>query len=729
MNYLETFKNLKTNSKYSRKSPHKAILLLTVIELYETNVLSENKILYDDMLKNTFRKVWESTLRGESLFQPEAYLPFWYMQNEDFWHVVPNRGKEDILFLLKDNHVKPSETKLKDCVKYAELDEDLFFLMTIPSGRSSLKRTLLETYTDLTEEQIDKQSQSVDNAIDYSASALSEYEKLLTNGKNITKAEVAETTDNELVHQFQMLNEELQIVLNIQYYSFLKSHRKEREMFKEVCPTVYDLLDKIVNHPIKRGEIVPSFAFTYDNFLSDLKISLMSEEGSMELIDKICEAIDELRGNTNYEYNCEPAEETKQEPLVDDKSLVLSPESEKGDTGSLEIKHVYLDSRGSIVDKNISKDAVIPERDFTKENRKGKAWTKEEEEQIEGYFQQGIDAKTIAAIIGRTEVAIKMRLAKLGLIEYAYDKESGSSSLVENGNQDDFSEKDFAIENSLTRCSILNKYGEKVFSSEGKLIYILGKLYRFNLKNECLTVKSMHFNGSIWLKGEKKIVAYPRTKLYQILDGEVDYSDKVEDIIDSSVFEYCKLKFNGVWYKYNGDLITDETNQDKKDDNNNQDNAGLSIIQSPLYAVRRQAILRAMGFFRKPATIKDLVRTISRTAWGAIIKEDDVEKIINTITEVESVEGKYILRSQVKQNGDKKSYSPNPSFGIASIPKKKTKAIVGSWIHWTPAGVVGKVIGFVFSGGIQKIVIQMKDGSRMEVFDNPNAYDVILGKS
>ena len=124
MDYIEAFKNLKTNNKYSRKSPHKAILLLSVIEMYETNVLSENMILYDDMLKSTFQKVWERTLKDETLFHPELYLPFWYMQNEDFWHIVPNRGREDILTLLRDSHVKPSEAKLKDCVRDAELDED-----------------------------------------------------------------------------------------------------------------------------------------------------------------------------------------------------------------------------------------------------------------------------------------------------------------------------------------------------------------------------------------------------------------------------------------------------------------------------------------------------------------------------------------------------------------------------------------------------------------------------
>ena len=63
-----------------------------------------------------------------------------------------------------------------------------------------------------------------------------------------------------------------------------------------------------------------------------------------------------------------------------------------------------------------------------------------------------------------------------------------------------------------------------------------------------------------------------------------------------------------------------------------------------LYAVRKQALLRAMGYFRLPANIRDIARTISRTAWGAPITEDDVEEIISTLKDVESVEDKYILK-------------------------------------------------------------------------------------
>ena len=647
MDYIEAFKNLKTNNKYSRKSPHKAILLLTVIEMYETNALSENVILYNEELKCTFQKVWERTLKDEPLFHPEVYFPFWYMQSEDFWHIVPIRGREDILTLLRDSHVKPSEAKLKECVKYAELDEDLYFLMTLPSGRSSLKKVLLETYTNLSESQIDHLSESVDNYIDYSVSAVTEYEKILSQEKNESKKEVKETS-NELVQQFQKIKEDIQIELNLQYFSFLKSHRNEREMFKEICPTVFDLLDKIINHPVKQGDISPSFAFTYDNFLSDLKISLMTEEGAMEIIDKIEEAINALRGTSVVEEHIAPVKDEKTSPKqFDNKTQIETSNNTTPLTNDTEVEHVFLDSHRNVIDKITPPSDIIPERDFSIENRKGKPCTIEEENKIQRYYLLGTDIKTIADIIGRTEVSIKSRLAKLGLIDYSYEQDNNSSVKVSDTVLEKTDEGDFTIKNSLTRCSIVNKKGDTVFSAEGKLKYISGRLYRLNLKTQCFTLKSMSFDGSLWLRGDKKIVAYSQTKLYGVLENAMDYIDEVEDIVDSSIFENCKLKVSGDWYNYNGDLINNTPIQNEnQDDNSKQNSDKTKVIRSPLYAVRKQAILRAMYFFKNPKSIRDISRTISRTAWGATIKENDVEEIINTISEVECVDGKYILRKK-----------------------------------------------------------------------------------
>ena len=793
MDYTEAFKNLRTNNKYGRKSPHKAVLMLTVIELFEQNELSDNEIYYDDTLKSMFLKVWNRVLPNEPLFHPDAYLPFWYLQSDSFWHIIPVRGKEDILSLMRDTNIKPSETKLNDCVKYAELDEDLYFLMTLPSGRSSLKRVLLETYTNLTDKQIDRLAESTDNTIDYSVAALSEYEKILFK-ENTENDIISVETGSELVHQFQMLNEDIQIVLNLQYYTFLKSHRNEREIFKEICPTVYDLLDKIINHPVEQGYIVPSFAFTYESFLSDLKIALMSEDGVTDFIYKIDEAIDILRGNSisaiessesivetidveplvsvkedtscdneenafyydyrnyfnrcniidnrgeqvfssegqliklnqvfyrvnysdslvsmniiqddnkgmfslgrrilsaknhsplfisldenkylkqfkavKYDPNCDEyyiqvgdrwygssgyyadldgakainsalQNQTGDHNIEKSKSKDAPARDDKYDYSDLEIEHVYLDSRGKVIEEKTSNE-IVSEVNSTTESRKGKPWTQEEEELMTLYFQHGIETATIAEKLGRTEVAIKLRLAKLGLIEYTYrqeEQESVNKDKIKKAEEDEFT-----IENSFTRCSIINKSGERVFSAVGKLKYINGRLYRLNQKNECFTLKSMQFNGEVWIRGDKKIVAYPQTELYRIMEYAIDDINRVEDIVDSPVFEDCKLKVKGIWYKYNGELASDTKKEVR--DSKKRDSDLSRVIKNPLYAVRRQAILRAMSFFRFPAKIRDIARTISRTAWGHTIKEEDVEDVIATMPEVDSIDGGYVLKKK-----------------------------------------------------------------------------------
>lgn len=630
MDYIEALKNLKTNNKWGRKSPHKAVLMLTVIELFEKNILMDNEVRYDETLKAAFLKMWNMVLPNESLFHPDAYLPFWYLQSDNFWHIVPIRGKEDILSLMRDTNIKPSEAKLIDSVKYAELDEDLYFLMTLPSGRSSLKRALLETYTTLTNKQIEKLAESKDNAIDYSVTAFSEYEKILS--KNTVEKKMESTrVDDELVSQFHCLNEDVQFALNIIYFTFLKKHRNEREMFKEVCPTVYDLLDKIVNHPIKQGEIAPSFAFVYDNFLSDLKVSLLSEDGSVELVDKIGEAIEILRGNNSQDQE---ESQSKEAPAdIADTSF-----------DDLKVEHVYLDERGTGIE---TATEAAPEQDNGTENRRGKTWTEDEENLIRQYHQQGKDFITIASIIGRTEVAIKSRLAKLGLIDYTYGQENDVSTLATQGAKSQTEESDFVIENLSDRAVILDQDGKPMFITDGKLKYLRNKLYRLNLKRECFTLKGMSFNGSVWIKGTKKIVAYPQTELYKVIINATDYCDEVEDIVDSPVFEDCKLKFRGVWYTYNGNSITDTSKKDNETDNRtrlNQETSGIK--KSPLYAVRRQAVLRAMDYFRVPASIKDIARAISRTAWRSVIKEDEVEEIVKTIPDIESIDGKYILRKK-----------------------------------------------------------------------------------
>lgn len=397
MDYVEAFENLKPNEKYGRKTPHKAVLLLTIIEMCEFDEICSNEIRYNQQLIDTFYKVWKRTLPDDDSLFVDAYLPFWTMQNEDFWHLIPFRGKEDNLNLLKERQIRPSESKIKECVDYVELDEELFFLMTLPSGRSSLKRALLENYSTLTVEKIGELATSKDNAKDNSVEALAEYQKILSSENEPKNNLVAESCDEDKQKLFYALDEDVQIQLYIEYYTFLKEHKAEREMFRSLCPTVFDLYEKISTHPVKQEDITSSLLYLYENFLMDLKINLLGVDKTFSLIDCIENAINQLDAHEH------------QEDVFNSSNIGI-----EDDTVKIENSSGY----STLSDDSVSSDDA--ESTAVNCRRKDLPWTENEEELLLLCYEKEKSIEDIASILGRPQNSIKLRLANLGKIKYDF---------------------------------------------------------------------------------------------------------------------------------------------------------------------------------------------------------------------------------------------------------------------------------------------------------------------
>lgn len=530
MDYVEAFENLKPNEKYGRKTPHKAVLLLTIIEMYESDEICSNEIRYNQQLLDTFYEVWKRTLPDDDSLFVDAYFPFWTMQNEDFWHLVPYRGKEENLTLLKERQVRPSESKIKECVDYVELDEDLFFLMTLPSGRSSLKRALLENYSALTEEKIGELANSKGNAIDKSIEALAEYQKILSSENRPQNNLVAESCDVEKQNLFYALDEDVQIQLNIEYYTFLKEHKAEREMFRSLCPTVFDLYDKISVHPVKLEDISSSLLYLYENFLMDLKVNFLGVDVTLSLVDCIDNAINQLHAHERQEVG-----------------YISNIGIEEVDTVNTE------KASGDSTPSDDEESSAVNCR------RKDLPWTENEEELLLLCYEKGKNIEDIASVLGRPKNSIMLRLANLGKIKYDFTQSENAEGSY--NNDQDLSTLDYYVENMERLCFILNRNGERVYSTDGKLKILHGKLYRFNYKdNICFTIKDMVCTNGVWDKGKKTIVAYMQTDLFPLLD-RTHYLDQIEDIQEGSCVQQNKIRVDGKWYDFDGNLIGRATEQ------------------------------------------------------------------------------------------------------------------------------------------------------------------------
>lgn len=530
MDYISAFQSLKTNNKYARKSPHKAVLLLTVIEMYENKTLSVNEIRYDERLLSTFQKVWNRVLPNETTFFTNVYFPFWYMHSEGFWMNMPFRGKEEAFRDLWESRVKPTESRVKELIQYAVLEDGLYFMMTMPSGRSSLKRALLEEYTDLTEREIDKlcvvrEVEEEDNA----TKAMNEYQEILTTAPTKKDEGIANNAPNN--KYLSELSEDLQIALNYEYYSFLRSHRTERDFFKEEFPSVDELVYRIKVEPYKRGNLDYSMATIYENFLGDLRITLMSEDDAVNLIDDISNALALIRGNSKEIDISEPISTPIVEPVTE------TPEPEKPEEPQdhfVQLFHLFA----------------------TGETRKGVPWTKEEEEFISLCFEKGWNCDRIGELTGRTPLAIYMRLTNnLG---YNVEPVPVSANTVapkkEMISEPSARTNEFRIHNTNNK-GLIYENDKCVFYVSGSLKVLRGKVYRFNYKPGFFTVKAIERKDGKWQKGGKLLVANHSSDLYRYMERCDCSIEDIEDFKEYSNISLNQMKFAGEWYDFDGNRI------------------------------------------------------------------------------------------------------------------------------------------------------------------------------
>lgn len=141
--YVDTFRNLSTGVQNGKKLPHKAVLLLSILNLVDNGAITENIIHLDKTIANSFASTWGDYLHDNKI--PSVWIPFWYMKSEPFWHFKALED-ESILQNLLCFAGHPSVGQMRSVIKYAYVDDQLFSLMQDREESSKLKEALIETY-------------------------------------------------------------------------------------------------------------------------------------------------------------------------------------------------------------------------------------------------------------------------------------------------------------------------------------------------------------------------------------------------------------------------------------------------------------------------------------------------------------------------------------------------------------------------------------------------------
>ena len=140
--YADCFSSLHTAMKLSKPAPHKALLLLSVIDLVERCIITDNHIELSDVLVKTFKANVKKFYAKSPIFTPEVTKPYFHMQHEPFWHLV---ASSDYVAtnMAAENTSKYGKSKptysikgLRKQFRCAEIDTELFKLLKDEDARA-----------------------------------------------------------------------------------------------------------------------------------------------------------------------------------------------------------------------------------------------------------------------------------------------------------------------------------------------------------------------------------------------------------------------------------------------------------------------------------------------------------------------------------------------------------------------------------------------------------------
>ena len=139
--YIRKFSKLRQGVTRYGPAPHKAVLLLSVIQGIEKGYITGNQILVTPMLVSLFKTTWNTLVLTNHV--DTFALPFFHLKSERFWHLHVKSGFEN---WLKGTKSLKSFNQLRIAVDYASLDGELFMLLSSSQTRNQFKQVLLETY-------------------------------------------------------------------------------------------------------------------------------------------------------------------------------------------------------------------------------------------------------------------------------------------------------------------------------------------------------------------------------------------------------------------------------------------------------------------------------------------------------------------------------------------------------------------------------------------------------
>ena len=139
----ELFAHLHVAQIHGVKALHKAVLLLSVIDLIEQGSIDTPFVYLSDQLIDKFNAIWNYYIGESPYFKPDITKPYYHLQHELFWRLICcNKSDTSLPY----DHVTYTIPYMRQTYLCACLDQWLYDALCEPSVRDTLHSVLISTY-------------------------------------------------------------------------------------------------------------------------------------------------------------------------------------------------------------------------------------------------------------------------------------------------------------------------------------------------------------------------------------------------------------------------------------------------------------------------------------------------------------------------------------------------------------------------------------------------------
>lgn len=144
--YSEAFSHLHVKVTAGQRAPHKAIMLLSVIDLIEAGVITSNHIYYNQQLESQFYHNWKRYVAYLEGYSARATTPFFHMSFEPFWALKLKDNCTRTEKELADMRIYMNPDKMNEAIDFAQIDYALYELMLDNVVRARFRVLLISMY-------------------------------------------------------------------------------------------------------------------------------------------------------------------------------------------------------------------------------------------------------------------------------------------------------------------------------------------------------------------------------------------------------------------------------------------------------------------------------------------------------------------------------------------------------------------------------------------------------